>query len=351
MTTHSVWILEKSNITVSGGGSLDGITQGNGSHLVGRTITLDHPSWLETLIEDNDTNFDDNDPGQRLVPGQTINGVTYSGNPVVEGEYRLTLQDPTTGNTYEVIGFNVNNSSPAYGTVEGLAFVGPASAWPPVGTPLNVISASEGPGYSGQPQLPYADLVTPPCFTPGTLIRTVRGDRPVETLQPGDLIATRDAGMQPLRLLARTEVTPARLAATPSLLPVRIAKGAFGPDKPARTMEVSPQHRLLVKGHAVELYYCTPEALAPAVAFINGTTITQPRRTTPVTYLHLVFDAHHILWSDGIESESFLFGEEMLAAGPPALLGEMHELFDDLRPLAKPARPLLRSWEARLFAA
>ena len=350
MPTFSVWILEKSNITVSGGSSLDGITQGDGSHLVGKTITLDSPGWLQVQVTDDDSNFDDNDSGQRLVTGQTINGVTYSGTPVVEAEYRLTLQDPG-GNTYEVVGFNVNNSSPAYGTIEGLAFVGPPSGWPPVGTPLTVISASEGPGRSGQPPLPYDDLVTPPCFTPGTLIRTARGDRPVELLRPGDLVATRDASLQPLRLLARTEVTPARLAATPSLLPVRIEKDAFGPGKPTRTMEVSPQHRLLVEGVAVELYYGTPEALAPAVAFVNGTTITQPRCTTPVTYLHLVFDAHHILWSDGIESESFLIGDEMLAAGPPALLDEVHELFGDLSALGKPARPLLRRREARLLAA
>ena len=41
-----------------------------------------------------------------------------------------------------------------------------------------------------------------PCFTPGTLIRTVRGDVPVERLRIGDMILTRDNGPQPLLWLA-----------------------------------------------------------------------------------------------------------------------------------------------------
>ena len=107
MPTFSVWMLEASNITVSGGGSLGGITQGSGVHLVGRTITLNTAAWRETFVTDNDTQFDDNDTGQRLVAGQTINGVTYGGTPIVEAEYRLRLEDPATGQTYDVIGFNI----------------------------------------------------------------------------------------------------------------------------------------------------------------------------------------------------------------------------------------------------
>jgi len=145
MAKYSVWILEALNISVSGGKSLDGITQGDGSHLPGETITLENGNWLETSIKDNDRNFDDND-NQRLQGDQTINGTNYGNNTKVEAEYSLTLQDPDTGETYEAVSYNVNDSSPAYGTVEGLAFLGPPQGWPPVGKPLNVIDARQGPG-------------------------------------------------------------------------------------------------------------------------------------------------------------------------------------------------------------
>ena len=130
MADYSVWILEESNISVTGGLSLDGITQGDGSHLDGEFITLNSNAWLETLIRDggSDTNFDDNDGNQRLDGAQTIDGTTYSDGTRVEAEYFIEVRDPD-GNTYEMVSFNVNNSSPSYATVEGLAFVGPPQGW------------------------------------------------------------------------------------------------------------------------------------------------------------------------------------------------------------------------------
>ncbi len=43
----------------------------------------------------------------------------------------------------------------------------------------------------------------------------------------------------------------------------------------------------------------------PAVAFCNDGTITKQRPDAPVTYLHMLFDDHEIVYADGIETESF----------------------------------------------
>lgn len=40
---------------------------------------------------------------------------------------------------------------------------------------------------------------TIPCYAPGTLIDTPDGPRPVQTLQPGDLLLTLDHGPQLIR--------------------------------------------------------------------------------------------------------------------------------------------------------
>ncbi len=350
MATYSVWMLEADNVTVSGGGSLSGFTQGDGSHLVGRTITLNAPSWIETRISDNDANFDDNDADQRLDGAQTIGGVTYPSGTVVEAEYLLTLKDPDTGQQYQAIGYNVRNSSPAYGTVEGLSFVGPPTAWPPVGKPLLVVRAEEGPGSAGVPRVPYDRLVVP-CFAPGTRIAVPGGQWPVEALAPGDPVLTRDAGPQPLVALARTTLGPAALARAPHLAPVTIRAGAFGLGRPARDLTVSPQHRILIGGPRADLLFGAPEVLAAAIHLVNGTTVVQ-RPVRRVTYLHLVLPSHHILWSEGLETESFQIGPMTLAAAPPPLRAELAALFPDAcaARTAPAARPTLAGWEARLLA-
>ena len=131
MANYSIWILEESNLSVSGGVTLDGITQGDGSHLVGETITLNSADWLEVDISDvgSDTRFDDNDGNQRLDGAQTIDGVTYSSGTVIEAEYRIIVQD-SVGNSYEILaclwhggGYRLRRPAPGLaprrGTVDG----------------------------------------------------------------------------------------------------------------------------------------------------------------------------------------------------------------------------------------
>ena len=142
------------------------------------------------------------------------------------------MRDPDTGDTWDVLGYNVNNSSPAYGTVEGLAFVGPPGGFPPVGRDLEVTAAFEGPGTRQQPDIEAGDLASPPCFTQGTRILTPSGLRPVEDLAPGDLVITRDAGPQPIRWTGRVVIDAARLRREPACRPVHIAANAFGPGRP-----------------------------------------------------------------------------------------------------------------------
>lgn len=354
MARYSVWILEESNITVSGGQTLDGITQGDGTHLLGETITLNSNNWLEIAIRDRrrDTNFDDNDADQRLAGSQTIDGVTYSNNTRVEAEYRVVMED-ANGNQYEAIAFNVNNSSPAYGTVEGLAFVGPPQGWPPVGVPLTVVSVSEGPGSSGQPPLPVTDLVAP-CFTPGTEIATPRGPVPAERLAVGDRVCTMGNGAQTIRWVGRVTLGPEDLARTPALRPIRLRADALGDGQPQRDMLLSPQHRVLVGGWRAELFLGEREYLAAACHLVNNRTIAPAHDVDRVTYIHFLFDRHEIVFADGLPAESFLPGPITLAALPDASRDELLRLFPALArrqaPPMKAARPLIKAWEAALLA-
>lgn len=353
MADYTIWMLEASNISVSGGKSLSGITQGDGSHLVGETIRLENNAWLETFITDNDTTFDDNDGNQRLDGAQTIGGTTYAGGTRVEAEYRLTLLDPASGQTWQVLGYNIVNSSPAFGTIEGLAFVGPAGGFPPIGVDLQVVSAFEGPGGSGQPSIEAADLAAPPCFTPGTRILTDRGYVEVERLAAGDLVRTRDAGLQPLCWVGAAELSPADLRVRPEFNPVRIRANAFGPGRPLRDLVVSPQHRILVRDWAAELHFGTTEVLVAAQHLIDDARVQRCERPEGVRYLHIMCAAHHIIWAEGLETETFLPGRQSLGSIARATLEELYALFPELEhldgPGLEPARPVLRAWEARML--
>ena len=355
MPTYSIWMQASNSITVSGGGSLSGITQGDGSHLVGRAITLNGRDVVETLIADDDARFDDNDTTQQTLDGaQTIGGTTFASGTRVEAEYTIILQDPATGLTYEAIGYNLNNSNPSYGTIEGLAFIGGRGGFPPPDTVLTVLSAREGPGATGQPATPAASYAFPACLTPGTAVAVPNGTKAAETLRAGDLVLTRDHGPQPLAWVgSATRAAPL----APTFCPVVILAGALGPGCPARDLVVSPQHRVLMRGWSCALHFGEDEVLVPAQALVGRHGIARARGPGPVTYLHLMFDRHEVICTEGAWTESF---HVAAAANPgidiaPAQRRELVRLFPCLArnepPRVQTARRVLKTWEARLLAA
>ncbi|KIN71338.1 Hint domain-containing protein [Sulfitobacter guttiformis] len=143
------------------------------------------------------------------------------------------------------------------------------------------------------------------CFTPGTRIATGDGARLIEDLREGDMVQTKDSGLQPLRWIGRRRMTGARLFAMPKLRPIRIAGGALGLARPEDDLLVSPEHRLLIKGAVAQSLFNTPEVLVTAKDLINGTTITVDMQVRDVTYIHVLLDEHQILLANGLESESF----------------------------------------------
>ena len=143
------------------------------------------------------------------------------------------------------------------------------------------------------------------CFTPGTQIRTDGGTRAIEDLREGDMVQTKDNGMQPLRWIGRRRMTGARLFAMPRLRPVRISGGALGLDQPDRDLIVSPEHRMLIKGPAARSLFNTNEVLVTAKDLINGKTITVDMQAREVTYIHVLLEQHQVLWANGMETESF----------------------------------------------
>jgi Ca2+-binding RTX toxin-like protein len=192
------------------------------------------------------------------------------------------------------------------------------------------------------------------CFTPGTMILTERGEVAVEDLVAGDLVMTLDNGLQPLRWIGRQHLPGARLLVRPELQPVRIAAGALGGAGPSRSMLVSPQHRLLVTGALPELLFGEPEVLVPAVHLVGHADVTRAVPEDGVTYVHILFDRHEIVRSDGIWTESFQPAIRTLSAMEEAVREEVLAIFPELMsgsPAHESTRPSLKAHETRVLFA
>lgn len=180
------------------------------------------------------------------------------------------------------------------------------------------------------------------CFAAGTLIETAEGPRPVENLRAGDTVLTLDHGMQSVRWIGRRTV-PGRGRSAP----VTIAAGALSN---RRDLVVSQQHRMLLSGWQAELFTGEAEVLVAALHLVDGGSI----RLTPcesVTWEHVLFDAHEIVFAEGCPSESFHPGTIGLSQLGAAARHEILALFPELANSAhRTARPCLRAHEARSLA-
>ncbi|MGH1445660.1 MAG: Hint domain-containing protein [Cognatishimia sp.] len=191
-----------------------------------------------------------------------------------------------------------------------------------------------------------------PCFTPGTLIATETGARNVSELKVGDLLHTRDHGLQKIRWIGTRHLSKSDLNETPFLQPVLIRAGALGNALPDRDMMVSPNHRVLVTDAKAELLFGEAEILVAAKHLI-GTSGIEKAEVADVTYVHFMFERHEIVMSDGLWSESFQPGLQALAGLDAPQRDEIYTLFPELMldpsSVFATARPVARKREAQLL--
>ena len=179
------------------------------------------------------------------------------------------------------------------------------------------------------------------CFTRGTLIKTLVGEKPIETLSEGDKVLTMDHGYQPIRWIGSRKLKSPELEANPKLLPIKIQAGALGVNTPCSELSVSPQHRVLVRSAIVKRMFNTAEVLIPAnkLTSINGVDVNTS--VLEVEYFHMLFDRHEIVYSNGAPSESLYTGPQALKSLTPEAQEEIFTIFPELKNpdfYANPAR-------------
>lgn len=177
------------------------------------------------------------------------------------------------------------------------------------------------------------------CFAKGTLIKTAKGLRPVETINVGDVVETLDNGLQPIRWVGHKTLTAAQLAAKPNLRPIRIKAGALGHNMPCRDLVVSPQHRILLRSKIAIRMFDTQEIFLPAKHLLALDGVDIAGDIDQVSYHHIMCDDHEIIEAEGALAETLYTGTEAMKAMSPEAVQEIKDVFGDVpfmnRPLAR----------------
>ncbi len=103
-----------------------------------------------------------------------------------------------------------------------------------------------------------------PCFTQGSLITVPTGKVAVEFLREGDLVTTRDDGVQRIAWAGSKKLSGGNLCLKPHLQPVLTRAGALGNGIPEHDLMVSPNHQILLNDPKYSLYFGDREALVAA---------------------------------------------------------------------------------------
>ncbi len=237
----------------------------------------------------------------------------------------------TDGDTLDLIGFDPATATAAYDSGTGVLTVSDAAgrqaAMAMTGDfadeYLQLAQDASGAGVA-------VTLDEAPCFCPGTLILTDRGEVPVEDLKIGDRVMTAAGRPSVIRWLGYRSFSGRFVAGRPGMLPVCIRAGALADGVPRRDLHVSPLHSMLLDGY-----------LVPAGLLLNGRSITQAESVDRLDYIHIELEHHAVVWAEGAASESFLDdGSRGMFHNAP----EYARLYPDA-PAGTPARcaPLLDS--------
>ncbi|MBA4491272.1 Hint domain-containing protein [Paracoccus sp. S1E-3] len=203
---------------------------------------------------------------------------------------------------------------------------------------------------SFKPSIFDVDIV---CFVAGTMIATPEGPRAVETLRAGDLVLTVDHGARPLHWTGSCNVDT---RGQERLRPVRISAGALGTRLPKADLVVSPQHRVFVRSAIARNMFGSDEVLVAAKHLVGLPGIGFEAGESAVTYVHLLFDRHELVFANGAVSESLFTGPQALKMVSAAARREILALFPDLAHIgagiegALPARPVVNGKAGRKLA-
>ncbi|WP_045393109.1 Hint domain-containing protein [Falsirhodobacter sp. alg1] len=299
-----------------------------------------------TPIMDNDNNLSNDEYNFTLRNGAPL---TLVHDAAVYYSATITYTDGTPSSTFD---------ARIVQTTDGNLFLAPSIDGTDIATleaaPIetitlnSVLNSTEVAFLQDRPNISFI-----PCLAAGTMVRTARGEVAIEHLTAGDMVETRDNGMQAIRWIGSRKLSAAELAAMPNVQPIRIRAGALGVGLPTADLIVSPQHRMLVRSKIAMNMFSINEVLVAAKQLCSTDGIDIAPDVQSVEYFHMLFENHEVIFANGAETESLFTGPEALKGIGNAALEEILLLFPELRDAAyepSPARHLVGGRQGRKLA-
>lgn len=271
-----------------------------------------------------------NGRGQLVVQGSRISAI-------IDGSM-VSLDGGQTFQSYEYLGHGTHSSTQDTG--EFIRVDGQVYAYNPDNPTAKLKTGNWG--------ITEEDLnpAPPPCFVSGTLIRTPKGEVPVEALQAGDFVNTLSGRCSPILWRGNSRVSPSMQKRDPALRAVHIGKGAVGNE---RSLEISQQHRLLIQGYRSELWFGEPEILVPAKALLHSDHVSLCSSDNEIQYHHILLGGHEVVFSNGIPSESLFLGDQLNQSYAREIETLFPELWRQRYNHSKAAKPIVRFREAQVL--
>ncbi len=146
------------------------------------------------------------------------------------------------------------------------------------------------------PQSPLSSAtISIACYAAGTMILTPQGEVPVETLAIGDALITAFGETRAIKWIGTRAYAGHFVKWNRDVLPITFRAGSIADNTPHRDLVVSPQHAMFID-----------DVLIPAIALVNGTSITQATSIDRIAYFHIELDSHDVIIAEGAFAETFI---------------------------------------------
>lgn len=163
-----------------------------------------------------------------------------------------------------------------------------------------------------------------------TLVTTADGPKPIRDISIGDEVMTRDHGLQVVRWTGLRDLDWSELRSRPHLKPVVIRKGALAPGRPERDLSLARHERLsLPKGEDLKVTLEGRPEEIEAHALLGQRGVFEVE-ALGVSYVHLLFDQHEMIETNGIWIEAHHPGALLRPGEGPERRREILDIFPEL---------------------
>ncbi|MEM9342673.1 MAG: Hint domain-containing protein [Pseudomonadota bacterium] len=138
----------------------------------------------------------------------------------------------------------------------------------------------------------------------GIRITTAEGEKPLSRLESGDVILTRDDGLQRVSWVGRVDFEWKTLVRTPELRPIVVRKGSLGHGLPEADLVLAPWQRLLLPTTDVTPGSSAEDALVSARS-LPRTPEETSSEAIGVSYIHFFCKGHTLAQINGVWVEAF----------------------------------------------